>query len=315
MIYTFRYTQSGRCNRRACPDKTAVANPLFGGLHHIKSANNTLFPAPPRKMAHHFPMPEVLIMSPSKRVLNAPTRALSRLCLLLPLLVVDNACGEPLTIELHILDAPPLTFVNDPRGHGIVGDVAVAAMAKAGYVMKIHVLPWARSQKHVSEEHDHLIAPLSRIPEREERFTWIASIMPMERAFFSLDRKVSSFAQAKETYHKIGVGLGSAQEQILRSEGFSERQIHTLAIGDNPAQMLLMGRIDAWFNGVPESRYIWPRVSKRKLLMSPVGSHADLYLACSKQCSPQMVEDLRDAIDALRKDGSIKRIHDVYLPE
>ena len=260
-------------------------------------------------------MPEVSIMSPIPRVLNVHTKALRRLCLLLPLLVVYNACGEPLVIELHILDAPPLTFVNDPRGYGVVGDVAVAAMAKAGYTMKIHVLPWARSQKHVSEEHDHLITPLSRIPEREDRFTWIASIMPMERAFFSLDRKVNSFAQAKETYRKIGVGLGSAQEQILRSEGFSDEQIYPLAIGDNPAQMLLMGRIDAWFNGVPESRYIWPNVSKRKLLMSTVGSHADLYLACSKHCSPKMVEDLREAVEALHKDGSVKRIHDLYLPE
>lgn len=260
-------------------------------------------------------MPEVLIMSLSKRVLNAPNRALSRLCLLLPLLVVSNARGEPLEIELHILDAPPLTFVDDPRGHGIVGDVAVAAMTKAGYAVKIHVLPWARAQKHVSEEHDHLITPLSRIPTREDRFTWIASIMPMERAFFSLERQVSSFAQAKETFRKIGVGLGSAQEDILRTEGFSDEQIYPLAIGDNPAQMLLMGRIDAWFNGVPESRYIWPKVSKRKLLMSKVGSSADLYLACSKQCSPKMVEDLRDAVEALRADGTVKRVHDIYLPQ
>ncbi|MBO1542072.1 ABC transporter substrate-binding protein [Pseudomonas sp. OA65] len=253
-------------------------------------------------------------MSLSKHVLTVPAKALSRLCLLIPLLVVHNAGAEALEIELHILDAPPLTFVNDPRGYGIVGDVAVAAMTKAGYTVKVHVLPWARAQKHVSEEHDHLIAPLSRIPPREDRFTWIASIMPMERAFFSLDRRVSSFAQAKETYRKIGVGLGSAQEDILRAEGFSDEQIYPLAIGDNPAQMLLMGRIDAWFNGVPESRYIWPKVSKRKLLMSKVGSSADLYLACSKQCSPEMVVHLREAVDALRADGTVKRVHDLYLP-
>lgn len=254
-------------------------------------------------------------MSPSKRVLNGPSKALSRLCLLIPLLVVHNTGAEPLEIELHILDAPPLTFVNDPRGHGIVGDVAVAAMTRAGYTVKVHVLPWARAQKHVSESQDYLITPLSRIPSREDRFTWIASIMPMERAFFSLQRRVSSFAQAKETYRKIGVGLGSAQQDILRAEGFSDEQIYPLAIGDNPAQMLLMGRIDAWFNGVPESRYIWPKVSKRKLLMSSVGSSADLYLACSKQCSPEMVEHLREAVEALRADGTVKRVHDLYLPQ
>ncbi|YAF60254.1 Amino acid ABC transporter substrate-binding protein [Pseudomonas sp. E102] len=256
-------------------------------------------------------MPEVTIMSRITRVLNDRTSVLSLLCLLL---AVDSACGEPRVIELHILDAPPLTLLNDPRGHGIVGDVAVKAITRAGYAVKIHVLPWARAQKHVSEEHDFLIAPLSRIPGRETRFTWISSIMPMERAFFSLDHKVGSFAQAKETFRKVGVGLGSAQEEILRTEGFRDDQIYPLAIGDNPAQMLLMGRIDAWFNGVPESRYIWPKVSKRKLLMSSVGSSADLYLACSRQCSAKLVEDLRGAVEALRNEGAIKRIHDLYVP-
>ena len=256
-------------------------------------------------------MPEVTIMSRITRVLKDRTKALWLLCLLL---AVGSAWGEPQVVELHILDAPPLTFTNDPRGHGIVGDVAVKAITRAGYTVKIHLLPWARAQKHVSEEHDFLIAPLSRIPGRETRFTWISSIMPMERAFFRLDHKVDSFTQAKERFRKVGVGLGSAQEEILRTEGFRDDQIYPLAIGDNPAQLLLMGRIDAWFNGVPESRYIWPKVSKRKLLMSSVGSTADLYLACSRQCSAKLVEDLREAVEALRKEGAIERIHDVYLP-
>ncbi len=79
--------------------------------------------------------------------------------------------------------------------------------------------------------------------------------------------------------------------------------------------MLLMGRIDAWFNGVPESRYIWPKVSKRKLLMSSVGSSADLYLACSEAMLTKMVEELRHAVEALRADGTVKRVHDIYLPQ
>jgi len=247
-------------------------------------------------------------------VSNARAIVLCRLCLSLLLLSVCNAYGAPLLIELHILNAPPLTFVDDPRGHGIVGDIAMEAMVRSGYAIKIHVLPWARAQKHVSEEQDHLIAPLSRIPVREDRFTWIAPIMSMERAFFSLDRQVTSFAQAKGTYRKIGVGLGSAQEEILRAEGFDDEQIHPLTIGDNPAQMLLMGRIDAWFNGVPESRYIWSKVSERKLLMSSVGSSADVYLACSKKCSAKMVRDLSQAVEAMRRDGTFSRIEAIYLP-
>ena len=252
-------------------------------------------------------------MSGSSRISTAWTTALCRFCLLVSLLTACHASGAPLPLELYIPDAPPLTFVDGTQGHGMVGEAVLTAIANAGYVAHVHVLPWARSQKHVSESQDILIAPLSRTPEREDRFTWIAPIMPMERAFFSLDRPVNSFEQAKKTYRVIGVGLGSAQEEILRAQGFSDNQIYPLTIGDNPAQMLLKGRIDAWFNGVPESQYIWPKVSEHALLMSPVMSSAQLYLACSKQCSAQLVQDLRAAVETLRDDGTLARIQKSYL--
>nr|WP_248800220.1 transporter substrate-binding domain-containing protein [Pseudomonas sp. MWU13-2105] len=228
-------------------------------------------------------------------------------------LLACNVYAAPLPIDFFILDAPPLTLIDDANGHGIVGEVALLAIAKAGYTAHIQVLPWARSQKYVSEKQDLLIAPLSRTPEREDHFTWIAPVMSMDRAFFSLEHRVSSFAEARKTYRVIGVGLGSAQEEILRTHGFSSEQIHPLTIGENPAQMLLKGRIDAWFNGVPESQYIWPTVSRRKLLMSPVMSSVDLYLACSKQCSAELVQGLHDAVETLRHDGTVARIQKRYL--
>ncbi len=252
-------------------------------------------------------------MSQITRVSYIRSQALGRLCLSMSLLMTCHAWGAPLPVDLFIIDAPPLTLVDDAKGHGIVGDAALMAIAQAGYVARIQALPWARSQKYVSEKQDLLIAPLSRTPEREEHFTWIAPIMSMDRAFFSLEHRVSSFAEAKRVYHLIGVGLGSAQEEILRAQGFSDEQIYPLTIGENPAQMLLKGRIDAWFNGVPESPYIWSAVSRRKLLMSPPMSTMDLYLACSKQCSAKLVEDLREAIEALRQDGTLARIKERYL--
>lgn len=239
-------------------------------------------------------------------------KALCWICLTLSMLPAHNARSEPAPLELFIPDAPPLTFVDDAQGRGMVGEVIMQAIARAGYVAHVNVLPWARSQKYVSQKQDLLIAPLSRTPEREHQFTWIAAIMPMGRAFFSLDRQVKSFAEARQTYRVVGVGLGSAQEEILRAQGFSNEQIHPLTIGDNPAQMLLKGRIDAWFNGVLESRYIWKKVSQRKLLMSPIVSEADLYLACSKQCSAQQVQVLRKAVESLRQDGTFMQIQRRY---
>lgn len=255
-------------------------------------------------------------MKPIRRLSTTCPR-LSGLCLTLSLLITHDAFAapSPSSLDLFILDAPPLTFVDASNGHGIVGDIAVQAIAKAGYTAHIEVLPWARAQRHVSERQDLLIAPLTRTPEREAKFTWIAPIMSLDRAFFSLGQPVSSFAEARKAYGVIGVGLGSAQEEILRAQGFDKEQIYPLTIGDNPAQMLLKGRIDAWFNGVPESLYIWPKLSDRELHMGPVMSTADVYLACSLECSADLVKNLRAAVETLRRNGTLERLKASYIRE
>lgn len=215
--------------------------------------------------------------------------------------------------DIYMLEAPPLTM-SGPVGHsGILGDVAQKAADLAGYELSFRSLPWNRAQRTVQLGENLLIIPLSRIPSRENTYTWIVPIMTMDRAFFSLDKRVESMDEARRTYRRIAVGLGSAQEQMLREAGFSNEQIYPLKIGENPAQMLLLGRVDAWFNGVPETRYIWRDVSNRHLLMSPPMMSTDLYLACSKTCDEPMVQRLQSAVERLRTDGTVQRIIDSYL--
>ncbi|OLF54258.1 substrate-binding periplasmic protein [Pseudomonas chlororaphis] len=243
----------------------------------------------------------------------AQGRWFRRLLFLSLLIPAVPALGAQVTLELLVPEAPPLTIASEGERHGIVGDTALRAIKQAGYESDLRVLPWARAQKYVSEQDNILIAPLSRTPEREDRFTWIAPIMRMDRAFFSLEHKVASFEEARQRFKVIAVGLGSAQEEILRSKGFAPEQIYSVKIGENPAQLLLKGRVDAWFNGVQESTYIWERVSSRPLLMSsPMVSH-DLYLACSKVCNADVVADLARSIAALRADGYIEKVKNRYM--
>jgi polar amino acid transport system substrate-binding protein len=218
-------------------------------------------------------------------------------------------------IELYMPNAPPLTFASLKGGHGMVGDVTLAALARAGLLSELRYEPWARAQRKVANGRDQLIIPLSRTPEREPLYTWIAPIMPLERAFFSLDEPVQSFAEARQRYRRIGVGLGTAQVEILRSQGFSEQQIITHTLGENPAHLLERGRIDAWFTGVPEALYIWPQHSTRRLQMSPVLASTNLYLACSKECDAQLVQKLRAAVQSVHDEGISKRLIELYLPQ
>ena len=217
------------------------------------------------------------------------------------------------TVDFYFPEAPPLTMGNQGEQHGIAGDIALQAMAMAGYSAHFFSPPWPRAQRDVAAGKDMLIAPLTRTQSRENSFTWIAPLLTMDRTFFSLDKRVESFDEARKTFKLIAVGIGSAQETRLREEGFPAAQIYPLKIGDNPAQMLLKGRVDAWFNGVPETRYIWKQLSDRPLVMSRVLMTANIYLACSKDCDRQLVEGLRSAIDTLQANGAAGRIEAGYL--
>ncbi|WP_296509284.1 ABC transporter substrate-binding protein [Rhodoferax sp.] len=230
-------------------------------------------------------------------------------------LMLSAASGR--SLELFVADAPPVTMIASDKERGIVGDLVVLAIEKAGYAPRIHNLPWMRSQLQVSAGIDQLIIPLSRTPEREEKFTWIAPVMPMERAFFSLDTPVASFQEAKTRYRAIAVGAGTAQLEILKQQGFDDKQIHILKLGDSPVRMLQLGRVDAWFTGVPEGQYAWPnrevRAVAEKLKMSRVLHSVDLYLACSLDCDADVVKRLRSSVQALKQDGTLKKISKSYM--
>ena len=238
------------------------------------------------------------------------------LWLLVALLLAGYVAAEE-PLNLHMPDAPPLTLHNDSRGYGMAGDITLAAIALSGRTVRIIDEPWARAQVNVATGHNQLIIPLSRTPDREANYTWIVPLMPLERAFFSLDEPVRSFDQARQRYQRIGVGLGTAQVEILRREGFTDEQIIQLKLGENPATLLELGRIDAWFTGIPEALYIWSKSSpqRQQLRQSPVMASSELYLACSKACDSQLVEQLKAAVVQLESSGESLRLRQVYVSE
>lgn len=236
-------------------------------------------------------------------------------CLLVALLFATTVpADEP--VELYMPEAPPLALNHYAGGHGMVGDVVLAALARIGKLTRIVAEPWPRAQARVAKGKNMLIIPLSRTPEREQLYTWVASIMELERAFFSLDDPVTSFAQARQRYRRVGIGMGTAQVGILQREGFSEEQIVQLKLGENPAHLLALGRIDAWFTGVPEALYIWQNSIYREqnLRRSPTLVSTGLYLGCSRECDEQLVEQLRIAIRELEQEGISQRLRQAYLP-
>ena len=217
-------------------------------------------------------------------------------------------------VKLFMMEVPPFT-VNEPTRKGIVGDIVLEAIRRAGHTAQLIVVPSARAMSLVESEQseDQFLMPLARQPAREAHYSWIAPVIKINRAFFSLDRKVRSFDEARASFRHIAVARGTAGVNILHDHGFSDTQIYRVSDTIAGAKMLMLGRVDAWYG--PELQFrSWQHEADptERAQASALLGTTDNYLVCSLRCDPPLQAQLADAIAKMRKDGSIKAIEARY---
>src|SRR5471032_409046 len=227
------------------------------------------------------------------------------------------ALAAAMELTLYMMVVPPLTL-NQVDHKGPAGDIALEAIRRAGETCKLLVVPSNRAMVEVrlADSRDVLIIPLARQKEREPLYTWIAPVAKVQRAFFSMTRRVRSFDEARATFHSIAVARGTAGLNILHEQGFADSQLVEVVDAIAASKMLIAGRVDAWYGPLRQFKS-WQRETdpqNRVQMGAELGSTFN-YLACSKQCSPALVSRLAEEIDKMHRDGSIKAIEARYAKD
>lgn len=216
------------------------------------------------------------------------------------------------TVPLYMMEVPPMT-IDATHQKGIVGDIVEEAIRRADIATELVVIPSPRALASVPSETDALIIPLARLPNRESSYTWIAPIVKVQRAFFTLGKKINSFKEARAAFKTVAVSRGTIGLDILLAEGFTRDQIVEVNQGDTGAKMLLAGRFDAWYNVYSESKTLLVNSDPQHRVVSGAmlgGTYN--YLACSKICDPSIVGKLRNALKSMAEDGALKRLAEKY---
>lgn len=215
-------------------------------------------------------------------------------------------------VVLNMMEIQSISSKED-RNHGPAGELIQEAIKRAGYNLIIHDVPTQRALNIVPGEKNVLIAPIARLSEREAEFTWIAALVRVDRAFFSVGKSVDSFKKAKQTFNTVAVTKGTANVLILKEHGFEKKQIVEVNKGDSAPSMLLAGHVDAWFNNVAEVKLALKDFDgAQKIIQSgPMGGSIN-YLACSKICDATMVQKIRQSFKAMQADGTLKKIASRY---
>ncbi|WP_410499640.1 substrate-binding periplasmic protein [Chitinibacter sp. S2-10] len=224
-----------------------------------------------------------------------------------------NTSIQAADTQLYLMEVPPLTM-NQPDRKGLVGDVVLEAFRRAGVSVQLLVEPSPRAMASVQAQDNALIIPLARLNDRENKYTWIAPITRVNRAFFTMGKRINSFDEAKTSLKTIAVSRGTAGVSILREQGFAPAQIVEVNQGETAPRMLQAGRVDAWYNLIAESRLLLKGLgtANANIVSGALLGPTEQYLACSKRCDPELVAKLAEAIKSMQTDGSLRAILSRY---
>jgi polar amino acid transport system substrate-binding protein len=234
------------------------------------------------------------------------------LLLLLALCAVSAARGEP---RLDIAAEPgPTAMMRNGRVAGVGPDQMHEIMARAGIAYTIELLPWKRAYAAASERPNGCVFYTTRTPERDKLFKWIG---PIDEAQWVLmaraDSRIKLATLEDARPYTIGTYSGDARDQYLRERGFRVEP----APGEllNPPK-LIHHRIDLWAASVRRGSNLLAQHGWDKQIVPLLTfRRIPVYLACNTRVPDAMVARMNSALDAMRRDGTMRRIESAHEAE
>ncbi|KPQ29431.1 MAG: amino acid ABC transporter substrate-binding protein, PAAT family [Marinobacter excellens HL-55] len=200
---------------------------------------------------------------------------------------------------------------NEDEITGICTDMVKAAMARVDYdvVMKMRV--WSYAYDWVQGRDNHGLFCTARTDEREDLFQWVGPLAPIKWTLFAApdsDITLENLDDAKEL--RIAGYRGDVMSDYLVDQGFD---VIMNSAGDVNPRRLALGQADLWVT----DGLVGPLVAEEEhgiVGLKPVlvFRETPMYLAMSKETSPEVISDLQRAIDDARDAGEFDQIISRY---
>jgi len=226
--------------------------------------------------------------------------------------------GWTQNLEVVTEQYPPYNYEEDGKVKGVGTEVVEEVLKEAGIKYNIRVLPWVRALKYAKEKENVLIYCISRTKKREELYTWVGVIAPINFYIFALKErndinKISTLNQAKP--YRIGTVNEDAMDQFFMERKFPK--IDRTNLNAFNIKKLFAGRIDLW----PMSEYTAKYLAKKngydpndlkKVYEIKGFSGGDQYMAISNTTDAKILQRIQDALKKIKDDGRYKEILSRY---
>lgn len=206
-------------------------------------------------------------------------------------------------------DFPPLNYIQDGKVVGAAVDIVKAIQQKLNDNSPIKSVPWARGYHILNNNAGTMLFAIARSKEREGQFKWVGPIAKKKYALFAkagAGIKLNKLEEAKKYY--IGVQLGGVGMQQLQAMGFE--RLDTATRPERNLVKLLGGRFDLWYSSYATAYATADLLLILRDEIEPVltvRTHP-MYLAFNKDTPDAVIAKWQGALDALKKDGTMKTI-------
>jgi polar amino acid transport system substrate-binding protein len=233
-------------------------------------------------------------------------------CAVLAVRVGPAAAAPAPALELFTTPYAPFSYnAEDGRITGMSADVVIETARRAGVAITMHTdLPWARAMGLAQERRDTCAFSVARRPEREALYQWVGPIAVNKWALFArsdFSGHIDTLEDAKP--YRVGGLRGDAKIRFLTDHGI---EVDLVADDRMNAAKLAAGRIDLWVSSLYTARDAAAGEGVKNLKLVLVFHEAPSYLACSPGTSAETIARLNAALEALRKEGFVKKVHELH---
>jgi polar amino acid transport system substrate-binding protein len=240
--------------------------------------------------------------------------ALKKVCIVVLLYAACSlAHAGSASLRLHLLTeaSPPVSMMEGNKVIGSGAEKVREIMARTGTDYTMELLPWRRAFTFSQQRPDVCLFSTSRTPDREHLFKWVG---PTDEAQWILlgraDRKFQLRTLEDARGLRIGTYNGDARDEYLRARGFKVDSAPNDMI--NPRK-LMRDRIDLWAASFKRSGSVLKRNGWSDQIVPVLEfNRVGLYLACNPAVPTALIERMNAALDAMGRDGTMKRIDRKY---
>jgi polar amino acid transport system substrate-binding protein len=230
------------------------------------------------------------------------------------LFVCATAPAAPLALLTE--ENPPFSYTDKGKLQGSAADVVREMASRAGVPAKFEVLAGNNAFVRAQADKNTCVFATPRLENRERLFVWVGPIATNLWAVYGKGDFQPSIRTLKDLApYRIGAVSRDPKVEFLRDNGVPDVRVFR-DDSQNPQRLFLTrdnpDHIDLWITDLYSGRELAKAAKVTDVKLVFIAGEEPLFLACSPYTDSQIVKSLAAALEAMKTDGSFKRITSEY---